>query len=100
MATIKQLQQEAQDKGISLEELAKEYEVGSPHKPFVIALSFERLSHLLKFVEHNFPNLDLYRSDAFDFEFGKRGIKNHFVLRNRDKTSKLEKQRVVSEENL
>lgn len=95
MKTIKQLQQEAQDKGIGLEELAKEYEVGTPDKPFVVAIAFERLSHLLKFIETNVPDVDIYRSDAFDFEFGKRGMKNHFVLRNRHKTNKQEKQRVT-----
>jgi hypothetical protein len=94
MTTIKQLAQEAIDKNMTLEELLRECEAGSPNKPWTIALTFDRLSDLLNLVKENFPELAVYKSDVFDPEFGKRGIKNHLVVRNPNTTLKSDSQKV------
>lgn len=84
MPTIKQLQEIAENAGVSLAEIASEVEKGGkPTKPYVLSLRFDRLASLLAFVREHCaePEVAVFKGIVTDPEFGSSVPANGFVLR-------------------
>lgn len=72
----------AKELGITTDELLEEMEVGSPDKPFTIAVRFDRLSQMKEFANAlGHIGVGIYPADALDPEFGGVARQNTFVLR-------------------
>lgn len=81
-ASEKHIIKKAQELGITTDELLEEMEVGSPDKPFTIAVRFDRLSQMKEFANAlGYIGVGIYRADALDPEYGGVPRQNSFVLR-------------------
>lgn len=80
---IKQLKALADEQGVTVDELIKEMEVGGTvTKPYIVAVSFDRLSDLLAFAKRiSESGVAVYKSDALDREFPNRAGGNRYVIR-------------------
>lgn len=81
-ASEKTIIKKAKELGITTDELLEEMEVGTPDKPFTIAVRFDRLSQMKEFANAlGHIGVGIYRADTLDPEFGGVPRKNSFVLR-------------------
>lgn len=78
------LKKKAEDLGISVDELVEEMEVGSPDKPFVITVAFDRYKDLRSFADDiaQRMGLGIYQADSLDHEYNGNVRDGMFVLRN------------------
>ena len=81
-AQERRVKEQAEELGISSDELLEELEVGSPIKGFTVAVRFARLADMKEFAKAlSHIGVGIYYADSLDSEFGGKANKNQFVIR-------------------
>ena len=81
-AQERKVKEQAEELGISSDELLEELEVGSPTKGFTVAVRFARLADMQEFAKAlSHIGVGIYRADSLDSEYGGTVTKNQFVIR-------------------